>query len=153
MAKESLFNILRAKVDFEEIAVLDLFAGTGNISFEFASRGAKEVLSVEQNHKCCEYIQKTAQLLNFNQLSVLRGNVFIFLKTFRKKMDVIFADPPYEMKEVALLPDLIFGNDLLTEEGWLVIEHDIFITFEGHPNFVEERKYGKVHFSLFAKSV
>lgn len=149
LAKESLFNILNNRIDFEEISVLDLFAGTGNISFEFASRGAKQILAVDINNRCVDFIRKTAEELKFDNLFILKGNAFGILGSTQRKFDIIFADPPYEMKEVALIPDLVFKHDLLEPEGWLIIEHHIYITFEGHPNLTEERKYGKVHFSFF----
>jgi 16S rRNA (guanine966-N2)-methyltransferase len=149
LAKESLFNILNNRVDFEEISVLDLFAGTGNISFEFASRGAKQILAVDINNRCIDFIRNTAGELKFDNLFVTCGNVFGYLPSTKRKFDVIFADPPYGMREAALIPDLVFDNKLLYAEGWLIIEHPVYITFEGHPKYVEERRYGKVHFSFF----
>lgn len=149
MAKESLFNILNNYIDFESIKVLDLFAGTGNISLEFASRGALSVLSVEQNQKCSDYIQKTATELHFNAMSVVRGDVFHFLQKTAGFYDVIFADPPYDMQERERIPELIYEKKFLAPEGWFIMEHDSFINFKNHPRFSEERKYGKVHFSFF----
>jgi 16S rRNA (guanine966-N2)-methyltransferase len=149
LAKESLFNILNNRIDFEDVTVLDLFAGTGNISFEFASRGAKQILAIDLNNRCMEYIRKTAGELRFDNLFVLRGNAFSFLPSTQRTFDLIFADPPYDMREVALIPDLVFNHKLLNPDGWLIIEHDVYITFDGHPNFTEERRYGKVHFSFF----
>lgn len=149
LAKESLFNILNNKIDFEDIAVLDLFAGTGNISLEFASRGAAKVISIELNHKNAAFVDKTATDFGFQNLTVRKMNVFSFLKNYKMKFDIIFADPPYEMKETAGIPDLVFANSLLLEEGWLIVEHDKTLNFSNHPNFSDERKYGKVHFSFF----
>ncbi|HPT14194.1 MAG TPA: 16S rRNA (guanine(966)-N(2))-methyltransferase RsmD [Bacteroidales bacterium] len=150
LAKESLFNILNNRIDFEELTVLDLFAGTGNISLEFASRGASEVIAVDLNAKCIDYIRKTSQELAFSKLYTVKASAFTFLKSLSRKFDVIFADPPYDMKESLLLPELVFEYSLLAPEGWLIIEHDVFKEYKNHPHFVEERRYGKVHFSFFS---
>jgi len=151
MAKESLFNILNNYVDFEEIRVLDLFAGTGNISLEFASRSATMILSVDLNSRCIEYISKMATELKFNKLSAIQANVFTFLARSAGTYDVIFADPPYDLKNRESIPDLIFSNNWLTDEGWFIMEHDKYIGFKDHPYFFEERRYGKIHFSFFRK--
>jgi len=149
LAKESLFNILINRVDFEDIAVLDLFAGTGSISFEFASRGAKDVVAVELNHRCTDFISKCVTEIGFERVFVVKANAFNYLKSVKRKFDVIFADPPYEMQEVNLIPELVFNNSLLNEEGWLIVEHASSVKFTGHPSFVDLRQYGKVHFSFF----
>jgi 16S rRNA (guanine966-N2)-methyltransferase len=149
LAKESLFNILINKVDMEDISVLDLFAGTGSISVEFISRGAKDVVSVEINHRCHEFIKKTITDLGIRNQFAIKANVFQYLKTVKRKFDVIFADPPYDMKEVEGIPESVISHDLLNPEGWLIIEHDASHNFSQHPLFFEERKYGKVHFSFF----
>lgn len=149
LAKESLFNILNNYIDFEEIRVLDLFAGTGNISLEFASRGAISVLSVDLNPRCVEYIQKTATELKFTTLASIRANAFAFLNKSAVPFDVIFADPPYDMPDRQSIPDLIFANNHLASEGYFILEHDAYINFKLHPRFMDERRYGKVHFSFF----
>jgi 16S rRNA (guanine966-N2)-methyltransferase len=149
LAKESLFNILVNRVDFEDIAVLDLFAGTGNISFEFASRGARDVVSVELNHRCTDFISRCVHAIGFERVFVVKANVFNYLKSVKRKFDVIFADPPYEMREVQLIPDLVFNHGLLNDEGWLIVEHDSSVVFKEHPAFIDERQYGRVHFSFF----
>jgi 16S rRNA (guanine(966)-N(2))-methyltransferase RsmD len=152
LAKESLFNILNNYIDFEAVKVLDLFAGTGNISLEFASRGASMVLSIELNSRCADYISKMASDLDFKSISVIRTNVFTFLSRSAGKYDVIFADPPYNMEGREKIPGLIFDNNWLDEDGFLVIEHDKSINYKDHQFFYEERRYGKVHFTFFTKT-
>lgn len=152
MAKESLFNILNNYIDFEEVSVLDLFAGTGNISLEFASRGAKSVLSVDLNVKCTDYISKMIAEFKFANSAVIRTNVLAFLSRPSGKYDVIFADPPYDLDNREKVPELIFENNWLANEGWLVMEHDKRISFKDHPLFYDERRYGKIHFSFFQKT-
>jgi 16S rRNA (guanine(966)-N(2))-methyltransferase RsmD len=151
MAKESLFNILNNHVDFESIRVLDLFAGTGNISLEFAARSARSVLSVEINGHCTEFILKMAAELKFDNLSVLKANVFTFLARPAGSYDIIFADPPYDLAEREKVPTLIFTNNWLDDDGLFVMEHDKYINFKTHPFFYEERQYGKIHFTFFRK--
>lgn len=152
LAKESLFNILNNRIDFEETKVLDLFAGTGNISLEFASRNAPSVLAVEQNFKCVNFISETAKSLNFTNLKVIRADAFAFIKKINSKFDLIFADPPYDLKLFEKIYEKVFLHDLLCDEGVLIIEHDRYVQFEKYEFFLEERKYGKVHFSFFQKS-
>jgi len=149
MAKESLFNIMNNRIDFEETTVLDLFAGTGNISYEFASRGAKEILCIELNPKCAAFIQQTAEKLGFKGISVIKTNVFALLPTLRRNFSLIFADPPFDSDDAGKLPDIIFAQKLLALDGWLVIEHPKKMKFTEHPNFTEHREYGKVNFSFF----
>ncbi|MCP4553766.1 MAG: methyltransferase domain-containing protein [Bacteroidetes bacterium] len=151
-AKESLFNVLSNRVDFKEIEVLDLFAGTGNISFEFASRDCKSIRSVDINFKCIDFINKIANELMFENLSGTQANVFSFLKTIKTNYDLIFADPPFDLPEIECIPEMVFENKLLTDYGILIIEHSRTINFEDHPNFYEHRKYGNVHFSFFQNS-
>jgi len=151
MAKESLFNILNNYIDFEEVKVLDLFAGTGNISMEFASRNASSVLSVDVNDRCVDYILKMITELKFKNLSAIRANVFAFLARPSGSYDVIFADPPYDLEEREKIPLLIFENNWLAEDGWFIMEHDKRINFKDHPFFYEERQYGKIHFTFFSK--
>jgi len=151
MAKESLFNILNNYIDFEAVKVLDLFAGTGNISLEFASRNAVTVLSVDLNSLCIDYISKMASDLDFRNLSAIRTNVFTFLTRSAGNYDVIFADPPYDLEGRDKIPGLVFDNNWLADEGWFVMEHDKSISFKDHPFFASERRYGKVHFTFFTK--
>jgi len=151
MAKESLFNILNNLVDFEGLSVLDLFAGTGSISFEFASRGAARVLCVDTNFKCVGFIRKTAGEYSLDMLHPIKADVLRFLKKADLAYDLIFADPPYDFKEYDRLPEMIFGAGWLNKNAWLIIEHPKSIDFTRHAFFSQQRKYGKVNFSLFNK--
>ena len=146
-AKENLFNVLGNYIDFEEgISALDLFAGTGSISIELVSRGCDRVISVENHHA---FICKIMKELQTDKCIPLRGDVFKFINSGREQFDFIFADPPYELKELETIPDLIFQKELLKEGGMFVLEHGKQNNFEDHPHFVERRVYGSVNFSFF----
>lgn len=148
-AKEGLFNILNNRIDFEDIEVLDLFAGTGGIGIEFISRGCKSVTSVEENERHCTFIRKVCNELNIKNLSLLKMDVFKFIGSCYTQFDMIFADPPYELDKIAEIPNLIFSNQLLKSDGLFVLEHSSKNSFEQHPNFVDHRYYGSVNFSFF----
>ena len=148
-AKESLFNLLNNRMDFEGIDMLDLFAGTGGIGIECVSRGAREVTAVEIAHVQQNWIISCCRQLGIKNLSVIRGDVFKFLSACRTKYDLIFADPPYALEQLPTLPDVILERDILKEDGWLVIEHGKDTDFTSHPRHVETRTYGSVHFSFF----
>ena len=150
-AKENLFNVLNNLVDFEELNVLDLFSGTGSISYEFCSRGAKSVTSVEINSVHYEFIRKTARELNFSQLYAVKANVFLYLKSCPTQFDLIFSDAPYDLKESVSVIDTIFERELLRDEGLLVFEHSKSDDFSSHPHFSQVRHYGSVHFSFFTR--
>jgi 16S rRNA (guanine966-N2)-methyltransferase len=150
-AKESLFNILNNLVDFEDITVLDLFAGTGNISYEFFSRGAQQVTAVEINSKCAAFIEKTSETMKADCITVFNSNVFHFLKHPYGTYHIIFADPPYDLENIESLPDLAFQSQILKEEGWFILEHSKRHSFSKHPFFDQQRKYGNVNFSFFRK--
>lgn len=152
-AKEGLFNIIENNFDIEELAVLDLFCGTGNISFEFASREAKNIISVDANNHCVRFVKETSTHLNLKQLTVIKQDVFRFLQHTNQAFDFIFADPPYQLKTLIEIPDLIFKNNWLNDEGWFVLEHDKFVDFSKHPHFFQQRKYGNVNFSFFKNNV
>ena len=151
-AKEGLFNVLNNRIDFEGIKVLDLFAGTGSISIEFISRGCTESLAVELNEKNGAYIRKACQELNIKNLVLIKMDVIKFLPKCKTKFDVIFADPPYDMEQFTIIPDLIFQYDLLEEDGIFILEHSIKQQFDNHPHFSSHRKYGNVHFSFFERN-
>jgi 16S rRNA (guanine966-N2)-methyltransferase len=148
-AKEALFNILNNYIDFEDIYVLDLFAGTGSIAFEFASRGAKEVLAVDRENRCVRYMQQVKQQLGMSNLKVIKADAIRMINTLHKGFDIVFCDPPYDMAGVDKLPDQIFSGDLLLPEAVLIIEHDKNISFDDRPNFLFKKNYSKVHFSFF----
>lgn len=148
-AKEALFNILENKIDFEDTKVLDLFAGTGNISVEFLSRGSKDVLSIDSNFISFKFMKKTFYDLAEPKWKILKQDVFKFIPKLELKFDLIFADPPFGLKGVEDLPDIIFKNEILIEDGILIIEHGRETNYEEHPNFHEIRKYGGVNFSFF----
>ena len=151
IAKESIFNILNNKYSFNEISILDLFAGSGNISYEFYSRGVKDVLAVDSNLKCINFIKKESSRLRMN-ISIIKADVFKFFKT-KLKVDVIFADPPYSMdtKKLHLIIELIHKNHFLKENGTFILEHYKKIDFSEHKNLIESRTYGDSSFSFFGK--
>ena len=151
-AKKGLFDILEHRVEWESINVLDLFSGTGFISFEFASRGVKEILAVEIDFRNAKFIREIAQKYNM-PIKVLTANVFKFLnKEQNAVFDIIFCDPPYDMNDIKILPELIFKCNILKEDGLLIIEHDRAIDFSAYQYFLQKRRYGKVNFSFFSKN-
>jgi 16S rRNA (guanine(966)-N(2))-methyltransferase RsmD len=149
-AKESLFNILVHQYDMEEMAVLDLFSGTGSISYEFASRGARSVLAIEQEPMHFRFIQDTARDLHLEQVTVIRADVFKYLKKPIEPFDIIFADPPYDHPQLSEIPDLVLNSDILNTGGILILEHPGKYSFTAHPRFQEQRKYGAVNLSFFS---
>ena len=148
-AKENIFNVLLQYVDFDGATALDLFSGTGSISLELVSRGCQQVVSVEMDRDHHRFIQECLRKLGTKVCIPIRGDVFRFLKSCRQQYDFIFADPPYALKELSQLPDLVLGKQLLNPEGIFVLEHGKDCDFSQHPHFVEHRSYGSVNFSLF----
>lgn len=149
-AKENLFNILTNLLDFESCTcALDLFAGTGSISVELLSRGCQMVVSVEKDYAHYAFIQKVKKELGDDAWFPLKADVFAYIKRCTQQFDFIFADPPYALENLADLPELIFSNNLLKEEGVFVLEHGADHSFSEHPRFFQEREYGSVHFSFF----
>ncbi len=151
MARESLFNILNNIIDWEKTAALDLFSGSGSIAVELVSRGCPQVISVEMDAKNHAFICKVKEQLDAKELLPIKSDVFSFIKLCNQTFDLIFADPPYDLKELDLIPSKIFEKDLLNDEGVFILEHSKKNTFTEHPFFKEERKYGSVHFSFFEK--
>ncbi len=150
-ARESLFNILNNRLDWETTSVLDLFSGSGSIALEFVSRGSPYVVSVESDSKNHAFIQKIKEQLDAKELLVVKADVFSFLKSNKQTFDVIFADPPYDMKELEKIVPKVLESNLLNKDGVFILEHSKKNTFKEHPLFKEERKYGHVHFSFFEK--
>ena len=148
-AKENIFNVLTGYIDFEGATALDLFSGTGSISLELLSRGCKQVVSVELDRDHHRFIQECLKKLNTDKCVPIRGDVFRFLKSCKQQYDFIFADPPYALKELPQIPDIIFERQLLKEDGLFVFEHGKDYDFSNHPHFLEHRSYGSVNFTLF----
>jgi len=148
-AKESLFNILHNMVLITELDVLDLFAGTGNISYEFGSRDCKSITAVDMNHNCTQFIHQTAVKLNYKNLYIIQADYKAFVKNTNKTWDIIFADPPYNMEGIEEIPKLIFDTQLLKPDGLFILEHDKSIDFAKHTEFFDHRRYGKVNFAFF----
>tara|TARA_Y100001968_G_C19448074_1_gene766573 strand:- start:1084 stop:1626 length:543 start_codon:yes stop_codon:yes gene_type:complete len=149
-AKESLFNLLGNYYRFHNISALDLFAGSGNISYEFVSRGAKKTLAIEHNVNCVKFIKQTKNKLNMDSLEVKISNVYKYLQKTSNNYDVIFADPPYQYNQdyYDKIIALVFNRNLLKPFGTLVIEHTKFINFKNNLFFFDHRKYGKVNFTF-----
>lgn len=148
-AKESLFNILFNYFDFEEKQVLDLFSGTGGISFEFASRGCAGVTSVEKDFKHWNYIRRVVDEMKIEEVNPIKGDVFKYLDSCSAKFNIIFADPPYSMDGIEAIPDIIFDKELLTDTGMFVLEHPKTMSFTDHKRFFLHKSYGSVNFSFF----
>ncbi|MEG0602213.1 MAG: 16S rRNA (guanine(966)-N(2))-methyltransferase RsmD [Mucinivorans sp.] len=154
-AKENLFNILANRYDFGEVTFLDLFSGTGSISYEAASRGAQRVVSVELNAQHMSFIKEMVHKLGLDGLVQCVGsNVLSYLQGKQNEcFDIIFADPPYDMEGVEQLPQMILAKNILNKGGLLVVEHSKKYDFSSEPNFEQMRKYGSVHFSFFTPLV
>ena len=149
-AKENLFNVLNNYMDFEDhITALDLFAGTGSISIELVSRGCDRVISVERDRDHHAFICKVMKEVKTDVCLPLRADALHFIERCREQFDFIFADPPYELREIDAIPDMIFKNNLLKEDGLFVLEHGKKNSFVDHPNFLEHRSYGSVNFTFF----
>jgi 16S rRNA (guanine(966)-N(2))-methyltransferase RsmD len=148
-AREGLFNILNNRVDFESINVLDLFSGTGSMSYEFASRGALSVHLVEKDTRHILGIKKILRELDLDNVKPIHIDVKAFLKTCSVKYDIVFADPPYELSWLNELPDLVTQANIIKEDGFFILEHPRDLSFGGHKLFFEHRNYGGVNFSFF----
>ena len=150
MAKEALFNILNNSYYFDDLTVLDLFAGIGSISFEFASRGCTDITAVDEYFGCIKFLEKTSDELEID-LKTMKSDVFSFLERSSQSYDLIFADPPYdmEMEKFMQLLDLVFEKNLLKTDGTLIVEHGNKTKLSEHPKFERARKYGSNVFSFF----
>lgn len=149
-AKENLFNVLNGYIDFEDnITALDLFAGTGSISIELVSRGCDRVISIEKDPQHHAFINKVMKEVKTDKCFVIRADVFKYIERCNEQFDFIFADPPYALKELANIPNLVFEKNLLKEDGLFVLEHGKDLSFEDNPHFIEHRHYGSVNFTFF----
>ncbi|WP_306350374.1 16S rRNA (guanine(966)-N(2))-methyltransferase RsmD [Flavobacterium sp. '19STA2R22 D10 B1'] len=150
MSKEALFNVLNNYFNFDRLKVLDLFAGTGNISFEFGSRGSDNITSVDGDFGCVKFIKQTAEEFDFN-IAAIKSDVFKFLEKNKATYDIIFADPPYNLdqKEFEKIVLLIFENELLSEDGMMVIEHSKYTKLSHMIHFSFQKNYGGSVFSFF----
>ena len=150
VAKEALFNILNNYYHIPSLSVVDLFSGTGNISYEFAARGSEKITAVDANYDCVKFIKKTSAELDF-PITTIKSDVYKYLQKAPIKADLIFADPPYDFDkdQFARIAELVFKNELLNEDGQLIIEHSKHTDLSDLPNFVEGRKYGNSVFSFF----
>lgn len=150
MAKESLFNILNNSYYFDEIDVLDLFSGTGNISYEFASRGTEHITAVDSHYACIKFISETSEQFGMS-INTIKSDVFRFLENAQYKYDIIFADPPYDfsVELFSKLPDLVFNNDMLLPQGLLIIEHSKHTDLSEISRYSHSKSYGGNVFSFF----
>lgn len=149
MARENLFNVLGNLIDYEGKSALDLFAGTGAIGFEFASRGCEKVVCVEKAATQFKFINKVKGLLHASEMNVLLTDALRYIKTGKDKFDIIFADPPYDMAELAVLPQMILESGLTKPGTLVIVEHPKAFDFSAIPQLVQHRIYGKVNFSIF----
>ena len=152
IAKGGLFNILQHSLDFTELKTLDLFGGTGSISYELASRGAKELTVVEKDNPMYEFIKKTAAELRIENIKVIKADVFRYISQCNEKFDFIFAGPPYELRNIDELPEQVFEKQLLNKNGWFVLEHTPRNNYKSLPFYKTERNYGTTVFSIFVET-
>ena len=146
-AKEAIFNIVENRYLLKDKNVLDLFSGTGNIAYEFASRGCDDITAIDNNSNCIHYINSTANEFRFN-ITTIKSDCYKYLENCKQQFNFIFVDPPYDYSQYEKIKSLIFENNLVKEEGCLIIEHDKNTLFNDQN--VELRKYGTVHFSIFS---
>ena len=148
-AKEGLFNILSNRYDVSTFDVLDLFSGTGSISYEFASRGCQTVHAIEMDPRHASFIRTTAAKLGFSQIRVVRDDAFHFLSICKVQYDIVFADPPYEMSHITTLPGMVLDQNILKPGGIFILEHSKRTDFTEHEYLLDQRHYGNVYFSFF----
>lgn len=149
-AKENLFNVLNAYVDWdEEPKALDLFAGTGSITLELLSRGCGKVISIEKDALHYRFIKGFVDYLQDLNAVPIKGDVFKYLSSCREQFDIIFADPPYALEQIPDIPDMVLDRGILKPDGVFVLEHGKTNDFSQHPRFLEHRAYGSVNFSFF----
>ena len=148
-ARENIFNVLENLIDLDGAVALDLFAGTGAISFEFLSRECESVTSVEKSHTQYNFIRKVREQLNVQNMTLIKGDVFRFVDTCKQKFDVIFADPPYNLPNFGEIPEKILASEMLKEGTIFIMEHSKDYDFSHLPHFYQHRNYGSVNFSIF----
>lgn len=148
-AKENLFNVLRAYIDFEETRALDLFAGTGSITLELLSRGCPEVVCVERDRAHFGFLSKMFRSLDDEAVTPICGDALKFITKSSRSFDLVFADPPFALREISEIPDRVMSSQLVAPDGLFVLEHGKTNDFSQHPNFIEHRAYGSVNFSFF----
>lgn len=153
ISKEGLFNMLMNEIDFESVRMLDLFGGTGNHSFEFLSRGCQYVTYVDQYYKCAQFVQEKAISLGFDaNIYIVRQNVAAFLKSHKEGYNYIFAGPPYPLKWLSRIPEMIFESNILSPSGLFVLEHNASHSFQQSTYYEKQRHYGQTHFTFFRQS-
>lgn len=149
-SKEGLYNILMNRIDFEETRFLDLFGGTGNHCYEMISRGCKDATYVDRFKACVRFVERTSEVFNISEfLSIFQMDVFKFIEQSSESYDLIFAGPPYALKTIDSIPNLIIQKALLNEDGFLILEHNPNVKFDNHQNLFEQRTYGQTIFSFF----
>jgi 16S rRNA (guanine966-N2)-methyltransferase len=149
-AKEGLFNILSNRLEFENLKVLDLFGGTGNISYEMISRGCKDVTYVDNFPSCIRFVTEIAKDLEIKTfITIVKADVIKFIATNNNGYDLIFADPPYDISALETIPNIIFEKNILNPEGLFILEHGTKHSFKNHIHFIEDRRYGDSIFSFF----
>jgi 16S rRNA (guanine(966)-N(2))-methyltransferase RsmD len=151
-ARENIFNVLENYIDFDGISAIDLFAGTGAISLEMVSRGAASVIAVEQAATQYKFIDKVRQQLNCTELTLVRGDALRFIQSGGETVDLVFADPPYNMEGFEKVPETILASPRVGDHTWVVVEHGKTQDFSNNPAFREHREYGSVNFSLFRRA-
>src|SRR5258705_1507319 len=152
IAKEGLFNILQHQLDLDNLKTLDLFGGTGSISYELASRGVRDLTVVEKDAAMYEFIRKTSSALRLENFKVIKMDVFKFIQQCNDKFDLIFAGPPYALTSIDDLPKRIFEKQLLDKGGWFVLEHTPKNDYKAFPFYKYERNYGTTVFSIFIET-
>lgn len=148
-AREGLFNVLQNQIEFEDVKFLDLFAGSGMISYEFVSRGSSHITSIDTSIVHCNFINKTFRELNAVKSHCYKKDALHYIRTTEENYDLIFADPPFDLEVLDQIPDLVFDNEVLNEDGMFVLEHSDKHNFSSHEHFIKEKKYGHVRFSFF----
>ncbi len=152
MAKEGLFNMLNNYFNFDNVKFLDLFGGTGSISYEFSSRGCTDITNVERFPKCAQFIKKTATEMKMEGFKSLQMDVFAYIEMCHEKFDIIFAGPPYALENMDSIPDLIIQKNMIDGEGWFVMEHNPNHHYDEYPNFLLKKNYGSTIFSVFTNA-